>query len=78
MQAIQAGTRLGGLLMGRPDDLGCIAPGHLADLLLVDGDPLADIRVLQDAGRLAAIMKGGRFHKAPAASLAQRRPEAAE
>jgi len=78
MEAIQAATRLGGQLMGRPDDLGCIAPGHLADLLLVDGDPLADIRILQDAGRLMAIMKGGRFHKAPAAPRAQRRPAAAE
>ena len=78
MQAIQAATRLGGQLMGRPEDLGCIAPGHLADLLLVDGDPLADIRVLQDAGKLTAIMKGGRFHKAPVAAKAKRRPQAAE
>ena len=78
MQAIQAATRLGGQLMGRPDDLGCIAPGQLADLLLVDGDPLADIRILQDAGKLAAIMKGGRFHKAPAAVRARRRAAAAE
>ena len=78
MQAIQAATRLGGQLMGRPEDLGCIAPGHLADLLLVDGDPLADIRILQDAGRLTAIMKGGRFHKAPATAKAKRRAAAAE
>jgi imidazolonepropionase-like amidohydrolase len=33
--------------------------GYLADLLLVDGDPLADVRVLQDKSRLAFIMKGG-------------------
>jgi imidazolonepropionase-like amidohydrolase len=77
MQAIQAATRLGGQLMGRPDDLGCVAPGYVADLLLVDGDPLVDIRILQDAGRLAAIMKGGRFHKPPAPARAQRRSEAA-
>jgi imidazolonepropionase-like amidohydrolase len=78
MQAIQAATRLGGQLMGRPDDLGCVAPGYLADLLLVDGDPLADIRILQDAGKLLAIMKGGRFHKLPAIAKAKRRPAAAE
>jgi imidazolonepropionase-like amidohydrolase len=78
MQTIQAATRLGGQLMGRPEDLGCIAPGHLADLLLVDGDPLADIRILQDAGKLTAIMKGGRFHKPPAVAKAKRRPVAAE
>ncbi len=78
MQAVQAATRLGGQLMGRPDDLGCVAPGYLADLLLVDGDPLADIRILQDAGRLLAIMKGGRFHKAPALAKTKRRQVAAE
>src|SRR4029077_8537658 len=78
MQAIQAATRLGGQLMGRPDALGAVAPGYLADLLLVDGDPLADIRILQDAGRLSAIMKGGRFHKAPPRTQAKRRPAAAE
>jgi len=78
MQAIQAATRQGGQLMGRPDDLGCVAPGYLADLLLVDGDPLADIRILQDAGRLMAIMKGGRFHKVPAAQRTKSRRVAAE
>ncbi len=42
--------------------------GYLADLLLVDGDPLADIRILQDRARLVAIMKDGLFHKAPCGS----------
>ena len=78
LQAIQAATRLGGQLMGRPDDLGCVAPGYLADLLLVDGDPLADVRILQDAGRFLAIMKGGRFHKPPAVAKTKRRQVAAE
>ena len=39
--------------------------GFLADLLLVDGDPLADISCLQDRNKLLAIMKDGVFHKAP-------------
>jgi imidazolonepropionase-like amidohydrolase len=34
-------------------------------MLLVDGDPLADITVLQKADRLLAVMKDGEFHKAP-------------
>ena len=72
MEAIQAATRHGGALMGQPDDLGQIAPGYLADLLLVDGDPLGDIRLLQDPDRLDGIMKGGRFHKRPQARAAQR------
>jgi imidazolonepropionase-like amidohydrolase len=72
MQAIQAATRDGGALMGRPDELGRIHPGYLADLLLVDGDPLEDIAILQDADRLAAIMKGGQFHKRPPTARARR------
>jgi len=67
MEAIVAATRWGGELMGRPDELGVIRPGALADLLLVDGDPLTDIDLLQDRSRLLAIMKDGVFHKAPPA-----------
>lgn len=66
MEAIVAATRHGGALMQRPDELGVIRPGALADLLLVDGDPLADLALLQDRRRLRAIMKDGVFHKAPA------------
>jgi imidazolonepropionase-like amidohydrolase len=35
--------------------------GKLADLLVIDGDPLDDIRVLEDRDRLLAVMKGGRL-----------------
>ena len=66
MDAIVAATRLGGELMGRPGELGVIAPGALADLLLVDGDPLADIEILQDRGALRMIMLDGALHKGPA------------
>ena len=38
-------------------------PGYLADLLLVDGDPLADVSILQNRDRLLAIMKDGVFYK---------------
>ncbi len=65
MAAIQAATRSGGALMGMGGELGQLREGYLADLLLVAGDPLADIAILQDANRLAGIMKGGAFHKAP-------------
>ncbi|TAJ32362.1 MAG: amidohydrolase family protein [Reyranella sp.] len=58
-EALQAATRTGGEIMRRGHELGQIKPGFLADLLLVDGDPLADVRVLQDKRRLAMIMKGG-------------------
>ena len=57
--ALQAATRTGGEIMQRGHELGLVKEGCLADLLLVDGDPLKDIRVLQDKQRLAFIMKGG-------------------
>jgi imidazolonepropionase-like amidohydrolase len=63
MEALVAATRLGGELMGRPGELGVVKPGALADLLLVDGDPLADIAILQDRNALRMIMKDGALHK---------------
>lgn len=49
--------------MGRADDLGTIAEGKLADLLVVDSDPLEDIAVLQDRDQLLAIIKDGVLEK---------------
>ena len=43
-------------------DLGQVREGYLADLLLVDGDPLADVSILQRQERLVAIMQNGNFH----------------
>lgn len=65
MEAIRAATAYGGQIMGLGSELGMIREGYLADLLLVDGDPASDVRVLQDKSRLIAIMKDGKFHKAP-------------
>lgn len=70
MEAIISATAWGGQIMLRPDELGKVQPGYLADLLLVDGDPLADVTVLQDHDRLHYIMKDGRFHKEHAADTA--------
>jgi imidazolonepropionase-like amidohydrolase len=65
LEALTAATRLGGELMGMGDELGRIAPGYLADLLVVRGDPAADVRLLQDADSLEWIVQGGRAHKQP-------------
>jgi imidazolonepropionase-like amidohydrolase len=59
-EAIAAATRWGAELMRMQDRIGTLTPGKLADLIVVDGDPLRDIAVLQDRTRLA-VMKGGRF-----------------
>ena len=45
------------------DQVGTLEPGKLADLLIVDGDPLADIGILRDRAKLLTIMQGGRAHK---------------
>jgi imidazolonepropionase-like amidohydrolase len=63
MDTLVAATKWGGELMQRGDELGQLRPGYLADLLIVDGDPLSDIRILQDHDRIEAVMVGGTFTK---------------
>jgi imidazolonepropionase-like amidohydrolase len=65
MEAIMAATKLGGEIMQMGKELGQIKAGYLADILLVDGNPLKDVKILQDKNRLLAIMKDGSFHKEP-------------
>ena len=67
-EALQAATRTGGEIMKRGHELGLIRQGYLADLLLVDGNPLEDIKRLQNQDALLAIMKDGQLHKAPPAA----------
>lgn len=57
--ALLCATRNGGLAMRAQGDLGTLRPGMLADMLLVDGDPLTDVRILADKRRLAMVMKDG-------------------
>ncbi len=59
--------------MMRGDELGQVKEGYLADLLLVDGDPIADIRILQDKARILMVMKDGQFHREPMSRNAQGR-----
>ena len=65
MDALVAATKLGGEIMGMGGELGQIKDGYLADILLVAGDPLKDVTILQDRRNFLAIMKDGHFHKAP-------------
>lgn len=48
----------------RENELGRVKPGFFADCILVDGNPLEDISVLQDHDKLNVIMINGRVHKA--------------
>ena len=63
MEALLSMTKHGGAAMDLPNELGQIQPGFLADLLLVNGDPLADTKVLLDRKNLLAVMKNGEFHR---------------
>ncbi len=60
LEAIRCATLWGAELMRMPDRIGSLRPGTLADLVVVDGDPLRDIAILQDRRRLS-VMKGGRW-----------------
>jgi imidazolonepropionase-like amidohydrolase len=68
MDAIVAATKLGGEIMGMGDRLGQIKAGYLADLLLVNGNPLEDVTILQDQNRISGVMKNGVFWRAPDAT----------
>jgi imidazolonepropionase-like amidohydrolase len=76
MEAIVAATKYGGEIMMMESELGQLQEGYLADLLLVDGDPLQEVSILQDKTRLLGIMKDGSFHKRPPSSPQARRAAA--
>jgi imidazolonepropionase-like amidohydrolase len=64
VEIIRSATLIGAKILRLEGKLGCLKPGAFADVLLVDGNPLKDLTVLQGQGKhLAVIMKGGRFYK---------------
>jgi imidazolonepropionase-like amidohydrolase len=65
LEALRAATQYGGQIMMRGHEIGQVKDGYLADLVLVDGDPVASLDILQDPARLVAIMKDGAFHRDP-------------
>jgi imidazolonepropionase-like amidohydrolase len=56
LSALESATSVGARLLGL--DAGVVRAGALADLVLVDGDPTTDVRLLQDAGRLRTFLGG--------------------
>jgi imidazolonepropionase-like amidohydrolase len=73
MEAILSATRHGGEIMMRGNELGQVKEGYLADLLLVDGDPLANLAILRDKAKLLAVMKDGVFYRRPDMTAARSR-----
>jgi len=64
IEIIRSATSIAAQILRLEGKVGTLMAGAWADLLLVDGDPLADLALLQDQGRhLSIIMQAGRFHK---------------
>jgi imidazolonepropionase-like amidohydrolase len=59
LEVLKCATRTGAEILGREDELGTLEVGKLADVLVVDGDPLADISILEDRPKFIAVMQGG-------------------
>lgn len=59
LETITCGTKSGAEIMGRGDEFGTLEAGKLADVLVVEGDVLSDISLLEDRTRFLAVMQGG-------------------
>jgi len=62
-EAILSATRTNAELFGMADHIGTVEPGKLADLIVVSGNPLDNIAVLQDAANVVYVMRGGQVFK---------------
>ena len=63
LQAIQAATSSASSLLGLDQEIGSVEPGKVADLLVVDGNPLEDIALLEDPNRIVTVIQGGKIVK---------------
>src|SRR5947209_12525280 len=59
LETLTCATKTGAEIMGRGHEIGTVEPGKLADLLVVSGDVLADIAILEDRSRFLAVIQGG-------------------
>lgn len=60
LQAIRSATNIAAEALGRQNDVGAIEVGRYADIIAVAGDPLSDVKILQN---VAFVMKGGKIYK---------------
>jgi imidazolonepropionase-like amidohydrolase len=61
LEVLSCATKTGAEIMGRGDEFGTLERGKLADVLLIDGDVLKDISILEDRQRILAVVQGGRL-----------------
>jgi imidazolonepropionase-like amidohydrolase len=69
MEAIVAATKTAAELLHLNDQVGTLEPGKLADVIVVDGDPLQNIEVLCDPARVTHVFQSGRIAKAPTSPI---------
>ena len=62
-EAMLCATRDGGATADPSGMVGTLEAGKIADMVVVDGDPIADIRVLQEHDRISAVVKNGRIYQ---------------
>ncbi len=63
MEILQSATQIAAQVLGFEEELGTITEGKLADLVVVEGNPLEDIDLLMRAESIRLIMQGGRVVK---------------
>jgi imidazolonepropionase-like amidohydrolase len=63
MEVLLSATKVNAELFRMTDKIGSVEPGKYADLLVVEGDPLKNLRVFQKTDNLKVIMKGGHVFK---------------
>jgi imidazolonepropionase-like amidohydrolase len=68
-EALMATTRVAADAIGIAEHAGTLEAGKWADVVLVQGDPLADIRVLQEAEHITCVIKAGQIVKATSPSI---------
>lgn len=59
LETIKCATKTGAEIAGMADEIGTLEKGKLADVLVVDGDVIADISILEDRGNIQAVLQGG-------------------
>jgi imidazolonepropionase-like amidohydrolase len=63
MEVLLSATKVNAELFRLSDKIGTVEAGKYADLLVVDGDPLKNLRLFQMQDRISVIMKGGVLYK---------------
>jgi imidazolonepropionase-like amidohydrolase len=59
LEVLTCATKTGAEILGRAHEIGTLEAGKLADVLVVDGDVLSNIKLLQDRTKFLAVMQGG-------------------